>query len=337
MPFFFSASKSSLPLDLVQVDCTIFDWSGKIHKKYTGWLCYFFEDGSYLVGKSQRSTLRYHSPNGTLIWSKTEDIHHELDLSADKKRIFFLSDEMQLINGVKTRFDVLKIIDRDGNELHKWSTFEHWPDILKILEEKNQKPFLFNFVSGKYGPLSEYIHANSFKEIPPNDLYPKLGYMKPGNLIVGMNCLGLFLFLDPTLSRIEKVYRYQNFLGCNTHDAQVLPSGHILFFRNYKEHSLDGPALVEINPLTETIAWQLSTDSADKELSDTRGSVQKLSNGNFLYADKGQANHMSVVEISNNGTIVHALDQRMLEEAQIDRPYRAKVHKDLKQFLKNSW
>lgn len=337
MAFLLGGSKKNRPLEFVQVDCHIFDWSGKIYKKYPGWLCHFFEDGSYLIGKTKGKRLNYFSANGSMVWSKEVSFHHELELSQDKKKIFFLTDEIVSVNGIKTRYDVFNIIDRQGRELHRWSMGDHIVEISKILEGKNFKTPKYTFNHKLYGLVNENMHLNSFKEIPPNDLYPKLSYMKPGNFIAGINCLGFFLFFDPTLSHIEKVFHYQRPLDCNCHDVQVLPNGHILFFRNYDNFLNEGPSLVEIDPLTESIAWSLRLNTSDREKSKARGSVQKLPNGNLLFANLGQDSFMSVGEISPEGNISRALDQRALSKAGIDKPYRVRAYKELASFLKNAW
>lgn len=330
-------SKSFTSLELIQVDCAVFDWSGKIYKKYPGWMCIFFDDGSYVSDIYLKGILKNVSATGSLIWRIQEEVHHELDLSLDKKMIYYLSDDVKIINGKRVRYDVFKIINRQGVELSRWSFYDHWGEIEKILEdEKKQKAFELNFSHPKYGPMTEFTHANSLKEIPENKLYPEVPYLKPGNLIAGINCLGFIMIFNPTLTRIEKVFHYQQHLGCNIHDTQVLSSGEILFFRNFDLKMGDGPSLVKINPLTGKTILNLATDSSDPMKSSSQGSVQELENGNLLYIDKGQANHMGVVEISKDGKIVRALDQRMLDRAQMDKPYRARSLK-LRKFLEKAW
>lgn len=320
----------------IHADCSIFDFSGKLYKKYPGSMCIFFKDGSYIQNIYPQN-LRYISAGHTLITSKNIMAHHELEASHDQKRIALVADHFMEKDGKKRRYDILKILNRDLNDLYTWSTLTHWEELNKILQDAGKPPLVLNeYIHQKIGKTYEYTHINSLKEIPANDLYPQLSYLKPGNYIATMNCMGLFMFFDPTLSRIEKVIHYQNHIACNAHDAHVLKSGHILYFRNYAKSPEDGPALVEINPMTLEETWNWKINSIDSAESMSQGSVQFLSNGNFLYVDRGHADNMGAVEISRHGIIANALDQEMLKAVLKHKPYRARIE-DLGQFLENTW
>lgn len=330
-------SRSYSQVELIQVDCTIFDWSGKIYKKIPGWVCLFYDDGSIVSISYQQRKFRSYSPLGDLVWSKDLPLHHELEATKDRKKILSLSEEVKMIDGKKIRIDILKIYNRKGEELASWNLDTHWEEIKKILSDaKKAEPYLVFFDHKVYGRINEFTHINSIKEIPENDLYPQINYLKPGNLIVGMNCLGFFLFFDPNLTRIEGVYHYQNEISCNTHDAQVLPNGHILFFRNFTLNVGDGATLVEIDPALGNEVLSLETKALDPIKSSSRGSVFLLKNKNLIYIDWGQGNHMGVVEVSRNGEIANALDQRMLNAVELDKPYRVRAG-PFKTFLDNAW
>lgn len=232
------------------------------------------------------------------------------------------------------RFDVFSIFSQDGEEVARWSTYDHFQEIAEIVEKAGKT--LPSIENKKGTPFIEYTHSNAFKEIPLNDLYPQVPYLKPGNYILGLNCLGLFLFLDKTLKKIEGVYHYQKHSSCNTHDAQVLKNGHILHLVNFENIPGDGVRLVELNPLTNEIVWSFKNPFSDKNLSNIKGSIQALPNGNILYIDHGQTDNKAVVEMSRSGQVVNAIELSVFDKIYGERPYRARSG-DFKKYLDNSW
>lgn len=300
-------------------------------------MCLFNDDGTTFSINYNESQFLSYSKDGQLNWSKNIRLHHELEKRGE--HILSLSEKNKSIENKNIRFDLLKIYDqRTGDEVASWDTEEHWDEILKILSDaKKVNPKLREFINeaSTAGRGYEYTHLNSLKEIPPNDLYPAISYLKPGNLIVGMNCLGFFLFLDPSMSQIEGVYHYQQEMECNTHDAQVLASGRILFFRNYHLTPGDGPALIEIDPRLREEVWSFKTKNDNPMRSNSLGSVTKLSNGHYFYLDRGQADQLGPVEIRPDGEMVNALELKKIVDYQKANPYRARIL-DLKKYLENS-
>lgn len=322
----------------LQIDCLLLDFSGKLYKKKPGGLCLFQKDGTTIYASYRANLLVKEFANGTREWAAPIPVHHEMSLTHDGN-ILLLSESIRRFRGDNNaRFDVFKILNQEGEELASWDTFDHFDEILQILKEAGKDfPLKLDVKSNPFGEFVEYTHANSFKEVPPNSLYPAIPYLKPGNYILGMNCLGLFLFLDRDLKKIVGVVHYQSFLSCNTHDAQVLTNGHILHLLNYEALPSNGMTLVEIDPLSGERVWEYKNKLSDSLNSNYQGSVQLLANGNMLYIDNGQIDNKTPVEISREGLLVNALDRSTVVEMIGFKPYRARSSDDLKSHMDNSW
>ncbi len=303
-----------------------------------GGLCLFQKDGTTIYASYRAKRLVKVKSNGLKLWETSVGVHHEMSLTKDN-RILLLSESIRDFRGDKNaRFDAFKIYNQKGEELASWDTFEHFEEILRILKDAGKEfPPRIDVKSNPFGAFVEYTHANSFKEIPENDLYPQVSYLKPGNYILAMNCLGLFLFLDHELKTIVGVHHYQNFLSCNTHDAQVMKNGHILHLLNYDTRVGDGMTLVEIDPVSGNRVWEYKNTLSDKVNSNYQGSVQLLPNGNMLYIDNGQIDNKTPVEISRAGLVAHALERSTLYELIGFKPYRARISEDFQSHIKNSW
>lgn len=322
----------------MQVDCLLLDFSGNLYKKWPGGLCLFQKDGTTIYASYNSKKLVKVRPNGIKEWESPVAVHHEMSLTRDQ-RILLLSESIRNFRGDNNaRFDVFKIFNQEGKELASWDTFEHFEEILELLKLTGKDfPPKLAVKSNPFGEFVEYTHANSFKEVPPNPLYPAVSYLKPGNYILGMNCLGLFLFLDHDLKKIEGVYHYQGSLSCNTHDAQVLNNGHILHLLNYESLPSNGMTLVEIDPVTGSRHWEYKNLLTDSLNSNYQGSVQLLPNGNMLYIDNGQIDNKAPAEISRSGLMINALDRNKIYEMTGFKPYRARISDDFKSHVENSW
>jgi hypothetical protein len=83
------------------------------------------------------------------------------------------------------------------------------------------------------------------------------------------------------------------------HNPTMLENGNILIFDNGTARKYS--RVIELNPLTEAIEWQYTGDPLESFFSSTRGSAQRLPNGNTLICE---SNDGRVFEITTEGEIV---------------------------------
>lgn len=331
--FFISGSDIAYNDYFLQVDCEIYDHKGDIVERKNVFLCHFFADGSWLGLKYLNHKFGLYNSNNSTIWEKNVSAHHELFITRDYK-ILILASETGQLDGVKTRFDTLKIYDLKGNEISSWSFRDHVEEFKKILSQHKKNFFVLTPPRTLFPGHQEFTHVNSFKEIPPNDLYPQLDYMKPGNYIVGVNCYNLFFIMNKALTRIEKVLNYSsNDQMCGTHDAQVLSSGKILHYMNHDSKDRPASRLELFDPSQNKAITIWPKDPQTKFYNSLRGSIQPLDNGGYLFTDKIEqiGGVAEIKEINAEGTIIRVWKMNLRNN---DTVYRARKLK-LGKYLKN--
>ncbi|MDD4975309.1 MAG: hypothetical protein PHY93_13200 [Bacteriovorax sp.] len=313
----------------LQIDCRILDQDFKQIKSFQGHYCAFFPNGEWIsiTGKvidlhSKTNQLRVHFPQMG---------HHEIRLSKDEKKIFFLSSDIREFKGKNTRFDVINISDRDGVLIERWDLFEH-------LDELNQKLGVGPFEkaipakrSDENFPDNKFVFSNlnAIYEIPKNDLEKKFSYMKEGNLLVTFNGLGSVVVFDPELKKIEYAYRIlkKNLFGIS--DGQILPNGHLLLFKNASIH--------EVDMQEDKTVWSFDLKGAGIISNPEGGAVQLLSNNNFLITDNSN-NIGRMLEVNRKGEIlkIHLndiLDSRTKKPMSIYRVKKTNLNK----FVENNF
>jgi outer membrane protein assembly factor BamB len=83
------------------------------------------------------------------------------------------------------------------------------------------------------------------------------------------------------------------------HDAAILAGGNLLIFDN---RPADGwSRVIELNPRTRKIEWEYRVDPPEDFFSATRGTAQRLANGNTLI---GESNGGRAFEVTPEGRIV---------------------------------
>lgn len=335
--FFLIRSSVDSEFKHLQIDCSIYDLSGSVIRTYNATLCVFFEDGARVEMRDANNerSIDYISQSGEVIWSFKDLPHHDLQVTADKKRIYYLGSEYAIVDNKNVRFDTLNIRSIAGKLIAKWSFKSNLNILKKILTDHN-RPFQF-FLFGRQHPFNKFEigHFNSFKEIPSNNMYPKLKYLKPGNFILGANCLGLFIIFNHNLKKIEKTIDYNNKNDCNTHDVQVLPNGNILNFSNHEAGEIKSRSFIkELDVFNKTVVWTWPRYSDYAFSHRLLGSIQRLPNGDVLTIDyaKNSQEKAKVLKINSNGKIVEKWLLNHSEEARI---YRARLL-NLDKFLENS-
>lgn len=276
-----SMAQSWKKMNLVN-GCHIMDINGENVKSFPGSFCQFLDDGSYL--SADQDHLKYFSKKNELIWQKDGHYHHQLNLTHDQKRILVLTSAV-----VKNiRQDKFQVLDLAGNIIAE----ELADTYLKQIKEK--KPF----------SELELTHFNSFYEIPTLNEGLKLPeYVKPGNFILNSYRLGYFI----VSSDLKLVLHREKFNGSTdhqTHDAQILPDGKLIYFNNIHSESEKSNAFSSVDEIDltqnkSTVLFMASPKQAF--FSRHCGGVQYLDKDHVLFS------HMLA------GTYIYSLkDQKMV-------------------------
>jgi outer membrane protein assembly factor BamB len=122
-------------------------------------------------------------------------------------------------------------------------------------------------------------------------------WVDPDTVLVTIRHQDLVVLLDWTSGRIRWSWGAGELSG--PHDATLLSNGNVLVFDNGLARSWS--RVLEVSPSAGRIVWSYRAQEAGRFFSASRGSVQRLANGNTLIAesDKGR-----IFEVTASGRVV---------------------------------
>ncbi|RMH69336.1 MAG: hypothetical protein D6683_16230 [Actinomyces sp.] len=230
--------------------------------------------------------------DGRIRWTFRARTHHDLDVDADG-RIHVLSRHARRIPDLHESLDVLDdvvtVLTPDGDLVEEWS----------VLEALRASPYAFllpdtGAVRARPGATADLdlLHTNHV-EVFDGALADRSPLYARGNVLLSMRNIHTVAILDGDSHEILWLWGPGNLTF--QHDPVLLDDGHILIFDNGTKRS----RVVELDPLTNRVTWRY--DGPPRFFSKTRGSVQRLENGNTLItiSDSGY-----VREVDADGTTV---------------------------------
>lgn len=277
--------------------CNIFSLHGPPLLSLPGKFCQFFDDGSFISGTTH--ALRRFDQKQNLLWEKKMHIHHQVNLTSDKKNILVLSSELKNIEGKLIRVDVLHRMNLNGEVLNTTNSENIFRMAKKPFKFRHMQSILKEELEGK--SELELGHFNSFYEIPeikPGASVPS--FIKKGNLIASSTAFGIVI-LSPNLKEILHHLSVPSSKQNSIHDAQVLDNGNILIFNNNElSFNMKAPnsAIQELNPKTGEVGFSFSATPKSMFFSEYCGGVQKLSDDQIFFS------HI------NNGVFVYSISKK---------------------------
>lgn len=242
--------------------------------------------GDVLVLEKDERVVRVDAHSNEL-WSVDAMVHHDLSVG-DDGRVYVLSRtktrDTSLHPHGRARGDEVLVLAPDGNELAR-------VDILAAME---RSPYhaLLPLVDRRDGDkqdtwLLDPLHTNHIEVIGPGHPDPRFA---AGRVLLSMRNIDSVLVLDLETGEIPWLIG-PSFLKFQHHPV-LLESHRILVFDNGKKRS----RVVEFDPVTREIHWAYAPKRGF--FSRTRGSNQRLANGNTLIteSDKGY-----VLEVTPKG------------------------------------
>jgi len=228
--------------------------------------------------------------NSRMLWSWRGRPHHDLDVAEDGT-IHVLTRKAvrrpEIHPEVDTLVDFITILSPDGELQHE----------ISLLDLLADSPYAFLLPSVDHLSLDEsgqrderdldVLHVNHVEVIDGSlaDLDPVFAgggwliSMKHNNTIAIVDSTGFRWIWGPTNLTLQ-------------HHPVLLPGGTILLFDNGREAS----RVLEVEPLTRVVTW--SYERGSEFFSRSRGSVQRLPNGNTLITESDRG---YVFEVTPSG------------------------------------
>ncbi len=211
--------------------------------------------------------------DGNQRWEVEGRFHHDLQLD-EQGRIWVLAREARRMPELHADLDILEdfveLRAPDGELIERWS----------VLEMLRTSPYAFllpdlDAVKARPGGTADLdlLHTNHVERFDG-----RLAGLSPlfaqGNLMLSLRNINTVLIVDGRSREILWVWGPGNVTF--QHHPVLLDDGHILLFDNGTERS----RVLELDPLSLEVTWRYS--GPPSFYSETRGSVQRLANGNTL-------------------------------------------------------
>ncbi len=162
------------------------------------------------------------------------------------------------------------------------------------------RPDLFAFLpieSGPEGPVLDFLHANFLHWMRRPELARRDSLYAPSNVLVTVRNQDTIAIFD--FEEGELVWAWGQGELLRPHDATVLANGNILVFDNRTGEGAS--RIVELDPIAREIVWEYPRGAAPDFYSGSRGTVQRLPNGNTLI---GESNRGRGFEVTPEGDVV---------------------------------
>jgi hypothetical protein len=249
--------------------------------------------------------------DGTIRWKRAIDAHHDVEPLPDGR---MLTLEMQnrpipaIDPSIPVRDDRILVLDGDGETLSAQSLYD--------LLEAGPIPFAFQHVPPRLAQLAELqknasipeasedetdyidlLHTNSLEIFDQPGLVGRDPIYQPDSLLVTIRNQDRIAVVGLEASELRWEWGEGELKG--PHNAIWLENGNVLVFDNGLGRSWS--RVVEVNPTTNAIVWEFDTLHRGRFYTATRGSAQRLANGNTLItnSEAGQA-----FEVSSFGVVV---------------------------------
>lgn len=210
----------------IAMQCQLYNLKGQKILNLLGHLCLFEESGHSLVLRNQE--LSYYSPDLKLIWKKPYRLHHHLSQSVFTDHYLSIDSHYEVHHKYKKmRYDVLVVIDKNGNVVKKFN----FKDYIKQQQKADLIAAAKNDWTDDQNAKNSYelTHVNSFYELY---LEKENKRVHSGYVAHSLMHQKLFIF-DVHLQKIEEVVDLQK---RGVHDVQPLNQNELVFYVNNKNH-----------------------------------------------------------------------------------------------------
>lgn len=277
--------------DLMDADGNVVrSWSHSPSRRWSN--CELLPNGDLLVvgagerseGHSNRYLMRL-SWEGDVIWKRWMPAHHDVELTP-RDQLLVLTLRRRMIPEVDrsaiTRDDELTLLDQNGQVL----------DTVSLFEVFNSRPDLFEFQQvGAFAGQREtnvidLFHSNSVEWMRREHLFGSHPIYDPGHVLISLRHQDVVAIVDPDSRKLIWTWGQGELSG--PHDAQLLENGHVLVFDNGIRPDRQWSRVVELDPVTRRIVWQYRAPRPTDFFTRSKGSSQRLANGNTLIASSDQ-------------------------------------------------
>jgi hypothetical protein len=230
--------------------------------------------------------------DGRTVWKRPVPAHHDVEVTPSGELLTLVAVYRTIpeIDAARpVRDNQLALLSAEGEPLQAVSLYDLFraaPSLVKLQR-----------VKGDQKREIDLFHANSVEWLRPTargDAHPLYGR---ANVLVSVRHQDAAVIVDWSARRLAWAWGQGEVSG--PHDATMLPSGNVLLFDNGLSRRWS--RVVEVDPVSRRIVWEYRAPEPASFFTVSRGSNQRLPNGNTLIAqsDSGRA-----FEVTPEGQVV---------------------------------
>jgi hypothetical protein len=301
-------------------------WAFPEDSKYHWTRVEILDNGDIIALHNMHSVLRL-DWNSNLIWKKNLLAHHDITVAPDSS-IYALVFGAKRYRGHRVRFTSVVHMSPEGERLGRWSTYDHIEDLKVALDRRSfLDTVLDSLVALGVTPDSlelapgalDYFHANTLTVIGENDLGKRDPRFAAGRLLTCFRNVNQIAVMD--LDTMEILWAWGEGVLEWPHHPTMLGNGHILIFDNGVVREFT--RVIEIDPSSGEVVWEYGARPDERFYSPTKGSSQRLPNGNTLICD---ANNGRALEVTAEGEVVWEWLNPEIEDGHRAQLYRLMRH-----------
>ena len=235
--------------------------------------------------------------DGDVLWKKPCTSHHDVDITPDGRLLALTYDHVQVDSihpEAPVQDQIVTMLSRDGEVLEEVSLYEVMASNPAVFNYQKLKP---RTTGGQFEV--DLLHANVVEWAQRPHLAGRHAIFAPGTVLTCLREQDSIAVFDWASRKL--IWAWGKGVLSGPHDATILPTGNILIFDNGLSRVPRWSRVVELDPLAERIVWEYQAPDREDFYTGTRGANQRLSNGNTLIVESGDAR---AFEVTPEGEIV---------------------------------
>ncbi|HOO76784.1 MAG TPA: arylsulfotransferase family protein [bacterium] len=306
-----------------------------------GWDFARLLDGGGIVAFHEGESLVRLDRESRVVWELPIGIHHEISPLDGGDFLVAVSNPHRLYRSRLVEFDSVRRISSQGEPGEEWATFTHFSELRNIhgptaLDAETgaggfaralQRFYASHLRWGIYEldnlfrrclglEKYSYYHLNSAQALPRTELGRRDERFRAGNWLICLRNVNLVLAVDPRTGKI--VWEWGADVLDWPHMPRMLENGRILVFDNGYHRGFS--RILEIDPVSGRTVWSYLADPPQAFSSPTRGSCQRLPNGNTLICESDRGR---IFEVDPAGATVWEFYNPKIEDGRRGLIYRA--------------
>ena len=224
--------------------------------------------------------------DSNLVWKADVAAHHDFDRLSNGNTLVvcreYVTDEEIRPGDLKS--DVILELEPGGKTVWEWHAHEHAREMAGMVH------ITFPRAERDWG------HMNTVESLPDGPA-AKDSRFRAGNVLFSCRTIDTIGVIDRDTG--DLAWAWGPGVLDKQHMPTMLPNGHILVYDNGL--AAKRTRILEIDPITCDIVWQYEADPPSSFFSPSRGSNQRLPNGNTFVADSDSGR---LFEVTPDGEMV---------------------------------